>query len=59
LNRDSLRFGHCAGEFMKAYPAQPLQGTLDTVVPMASRLSFGTVERRCNGLLIRQATSGS
>lgn len=53
LNKDSLRFGYCAGEFMKAYAAQPLQGTLDTVVPMASRLVFGTVERRANGLLIR------
>jgi len=59
LNKESLRFGYCAGEFMKAYAAQPLQGTLDTVVPMASRLVFGTVERRANGLLIRQATPGS
>lgn len=54
LNRDSLRFGYCAGEFMKAYPAQPLEGTLDTVSPIASRLVFGTVERRANGLLIRE-----
>jgi hypothetical protein len=52
LHQPSLRFGYCAGEFMKAYPAQPLQGTLDTVVPMASRLVFGTAERRANGLYI-------
>jgi hypothetical protein len=55
LNKDSLRFGYCAGEFMKAYAAQPLQGTLDTVVPMASRLVFGVVERRANGAMIRTA----
>jgi hypothetical protein len=55
LNKDSLRFGYCAGEFMKAYPAQPLQGTLDTVVPLASRIVFGVAERRANGLLIRTA----
>lgn len=55
LNKDSLRFGYCAGEFMKAYPAQPLQGTLDTVVPLASRLVFAVAERRANGLLIRTA----
>jgi hypothetical protein len=54
LNKDSLRFGYCAGEFMKAYPAQPLEGTLDTVSPIASRLVFGTSERRANGLLIRE-----
>jgi hypothetical protein len=55
INQPSLRFGYCAGEFMKAYPSQPLQGTLDTVVPMASRLVFGVAERRANGLLIRTA----
>lgn len=55
IHQPSLRFGYCAGEFMKAYPAQPLQGTLDTVVPMASRLAFGLTERRANGLLIRTA----
>jgi hypothetical protein len=55
LNKESLRFGYCAGEFMKSYPAQPLEGTLDTVVPVASRLMFGTSERRANGLLIREA----
>ena len=54
LNKASLRFGYCAGEFMKAYPAQPLEGTLDTVSPIASRLVFGTSERRANGLLIRE-----
>lgn len=53
LNTDSLRFAYCAGEFMKAFPAQPLEGTLDTVVPLASSLTFGTTERRANGVLIR------
>jgi hypothetical protein len=53
LNTKSLRFSYCAGEFMKAFPAQPLEGTLDTVVPLASSLAFGTDERRANGLLIR------
>jgi hypothetical protein len=38
---------------MKAFPAQPLEGTLDTVVPLASSLAFGTSERRANGVLIR------
>jgi len=51
----SLRFAYCAGEFMKSYPAQPLEGTLDTVVPIASTLTFGVAERRANGLLIRTA----
>ena len=55
INKDSLRFGYCAGEFMKAYPAQPLQGTLDTVVPLASRIVFAVAERRANGCLIRTA----
>ena len=53
LNQPSLRFAYCAGEFMKSYPAVPLEGTLDTVVPIASTLSFGVAERRANGLLIR------
>lgn len=53
LNTDSLRFSYCSGEFMKAFPAQPLEGTLDTVVPLASSLAFGTTERRANGVLIR------
>jgi hypothetical protein len=55
INKDSLRFAHCAGEFMKTFPAQPLEGTLDTVVPVASSLVFGTAERRANGVLIRDA----
>lgn len=54
LNKESLRFGYNSGEFMKVYPAQPLGGTLDTVSPIASRLVFGTSERRSNGLLIRE-----
>jgi hypothetical protein len=53
LNKASLRFAYCAGEFMKAFPAVPLEGTLDTVVPMASSITFGTTERRANGVLIR------
>jgi hypothetical protein len=55
LNMPSLRFAYCAGEFMKSYPAQPLEGTLDTVVPLASTILFGVAERRANGLLIRTA----
>jgi hypothetical protein len=53
LNRASLRFAYCAGEFMKSYPAQVIEGTLDTVVPIASTVLFGVSERRANGLLIR------
>jgi hypothetical protein len=53
LNRSTLRFAYCAGEFMKSYPAQPIEGTLDTVVPIASTVLFGVSERRANGLLIR------
>jgi hypothetical protein len=55
LNQPSLRFAYCAGEFMKSYPAQPLEGTLDTVVPIASTILFGVAERRANGVLIRTA----
>jgi hypothetical protein len=55
LNQPSLRFAYCAGEFMKSYPAQPLEGTLDTVVPLASTVLFGVAERRANGVLIRVA----
>lgn len=55
LNMPSLRFAYCAGEFMKSYPAQPLEGTLDTVVPLASTILFGVAERRANGLIIRTA----
>lgn len=55
INQPSLRFAHCSGEFMKTFPSQPLEGTLDTVVPIASSLTFGTAERRANGLLIRSA----
>lgn len=55
LNKDSLRFGYCAGEFMKTYPAQTVQTKLDTVVPIASRLVMGVAERRANGCIIRTA----
>ena len=58
LNRASLRFAYCAGEFMKSYPAQPIEGTLDTVVPIASTVLFGVAERRANGLLIRSYAGG-
>jgi hypothetical protein len=53
LYQPSLRFAYCAGEFMKSYPAVPLEGTLDTVVPIASTLSVGVSERRANGVLVR------
>lgn len=49
----SLRFGYLAGEFMKTYPADRIQGTLDEVVPIASTLSLGISERRANGVLTR------
>jgi hypothetical protein len=49
----SLRFGYLAGEFMKTYPADRIQGTLDEVVPIASTLSLGVSERRSNGVLTR------
>lgn len=55
LNKDSLRFAYCAGEFMKTYAAQVLPGVLDTVVPVASTISVGVTERRANGLIIRTA----
>lgn len=55
IHQPSLRLGYAAGEFMKAYPAQPLQGTLDTVVPLASTLVVGTAERRAHGRLLRTA----
>jgi len=55
LNQDSLRFAYCSGEFMKAFPAQVVPGTLDTVVPLASTLTVGVSERRANGLIIRTA----
>jgi hypothetical protein len=53
IHQPSLRFAYCSGEFMKTFPRQALQGTLDTVVPVASSLTFGVSERRSNGLLIR------
>jgi hypothetical protein len=59
IHQPSLRFAYCAGEFMKTFPAQTLEGTLDTVVPMASSLVFGTAERRANGVLIRDEAPGS
>lgn len=55
LNQPSLRFAYCAGEFMKSFPAVPITGTLDVVVPLASTLQFGVAERRANGLLVRTA----
>lgn len=55
LHAPALRFGYLAGEFMKTYPADRIQGTLDEVVPIASTLSVGTSERRAHGKLIRTA----
>lgn len=59
LNKESLRFGYANGEFMKTYPKQNVQGTLDYVVPTASTLQLGVAERRTHGLLIRGAGNGS
>ena len=53
LHAPALRFGYLAGEFMKAYPGDRVQGNLDEVVPLASTLSVGTSERRAHGRLIR------
>ena len=55
LHAPALRFGYLSGEFMKTYPADRIQGTLDEVVPIASTLSVGTSERRSHGKLIRVA----
>jgi hypothetical protein len=55
LHAPALRFGYLSGEFMKTYPADRIQGTLDEVVPIASTLSIGTSERRSHGKLIRVA----
>lgn len=52
----ALRFGYLAGEFMKTYPGQRIQGKLDEVVPIASTISIGTSERRSHGKLIRIAS---
>lgn len=53
IHAPALRFAYLAGEFMKTYPADRIQGTLDEVVPIASTLSIGTSERRAHGKLIR------
>lgn len=55
IHAPALRFAYLAGEFMKTYPADRIQGTLDEVVPIASTLSVGTSERRSHGKLIRVA----
>jgi len=55
LHAPALRFGYLSGEFMKTYPSDRIQGTLDEVVPIASTLSVGTSERRSHGKLIRTA----
>jgi len=55
IHAPALRFAYLAGEFMKTYPADRIQGTLDEVVPIASTLSVGTSERRAHGKLIRVA----
>ena len=53
IHAPALRFAYLAGEFMKTYPADMIQGTLDEIVPIASTLSIGTSERRAHGKLIR------
>jgi len=53
LYAPALRFGYLAGEFMKTYPGQRVQGQLDEVVPIASTLAIGTSERRAHGKLLR------
>lgn len=53
IHAPALRFAYLAGEFMKTYPADQIQGTLDEIVPIASTLSIGTSERRAHGKLIR------
>jgi len=53
IHAPALRFAYLAGEFMKTYPADRIQGTLDEVVPIASTLSVGTSERRAHGKLTR------
>lgn len=55
IHAPALRFGYLAGEFMKTYDADRIQGTLDEVVPIASTLSIGTSERRAHGKFIRLA----
>jgi hypothetical protein len=55
IHAPALRFAYLAGEFMKTYPADRIQGTLDEVVPIASTLSVGTSERRAHGKLTRTA----
>lgn len=53
IHAPALRFAYLAGEFMKTYEADKIQGTLDEIVPIASTLSIGTSERRAHGKLIR------
>lgn len=53
LHAPALRFGYLAGEFMKTYPSDRVQGKLDEVVPIASTLSVGTSERRAHAKLTR------
>ena len=53
LNEDALVARYLNSNFMKVMPAQVVTGTLDTVTPLASVVSFGTNERRANGMLVR------
>ena len=55
IHQPSLRLRYLAGEFMKAYDAQRLEGKLDSVVPLASTLLWGVAERRAFGVLVRDA----
>ena len=53
INTDYLVARYLGGNFMKAMPAQQIQGTLDTVTPLATVLCFGTNNRRAHGKLVR------
>ena len=53
INTDYLVARYLASNFMKAMPAQQIVGTLDTVTPLATVLTFGTNNRRAHGKLNR------
>lgn len=53
INTDYLVARYLASNFMKAMPAQQIVGTLDTVTPLATVLTFGTNNRRAHGKLVR------
>lgn len=53
INTDYLVARYLASNFMKAMPSQQIVGTLDTVTPLATVLTFGTNNRRAHGKLVR------